>query len=202
MKALRKLVSENSEAIIKAEQEDMYKRPRAELEVTAVGFCLKEIDHLLSNLSEYMSATQVSEASAMGKGQLISCPRGQVLIIGPWNFPTNLVLCPLAGAIAAGCTAIIKPSEVASNVSALIEKLIPSYLDNRCYKVVTGGVPQTSKLLEYKYDLIFFTGGPGIGKIIAAAAAKHLTPTVLELGGKKFRCICDKNKTFLVVIYI
>ena len=164
----------------------MYKRPEQELKMTAVGFVLKELDNLLTNLSSYMKPQSVPEASAMGKGELVYTPRGNVLIIAPWNFPTNLTLVPLAGAIAAGCTAIIKPSEVAGNVSSLIEKLIPSYLDNRCYKVVTGGVPQTSKLLTFKYDLIFFTGGPGIGKIIATAAAKHLTPTVLELGGKKY----------------
>eukprot|EP00485_Elphidium_margaritaceum_P010816 CAMPEP_0202690260 /NCGR_PEP_ID=MMETSP1385-20130828/5296_1 /ASSEMBLY_ACC=CAM_ASM_000861 /TAXON_ID=933848 /ORGANISM="Elphidium margaritaceum" /LENGTH=444 /DNA_ID=CAMNT_0049345497 /DNA_START=31 /DNA_END=1365 /DNA_ORIENTATION=+ len=184
LKNLRKLVSENADAIIRAEQADMYKRPRSELEMTAVGFVLKEIDHLVANLAEYMKPTAVPEAANLGKGQLVQTPRGVVLIIGPWNFPTNLVLCPLAGAIAAGCTSVVKPSEVAANVSALMQKLIPSYLDRRCVAVVTGAVPQTSALLSQKFNLVFFTGSPVIGKIIATAAAKHLTPVVLELGGK------------------
>eukprot|EP01083_Nonionella_stella_P292233 994007_1 len=113
LKQLRKLVSENSKSIIKAEQQDMYKRPQTELQMTAVGFALKEIDHLLTNLSSYMKPQSVTEANKMGKGELVYTPRGNVLIIGPWNFPTNLIICPLAGAIAAGCTAIVKPSEVA-----------------------------------------------------------------------------------------
>jgi len=172
------------EAIITAEQEDMLKRPRKELETTAIGLVIKEIDHLLSNLSNYMQPLNVPEAKSMGTGNIVYSPRGNCLIIGPWNFPTNLVLVPLAGAIAAGCSAVIKPSEVSENVAALIERLVPSYLDGRSYKVVTGGIPQTSALLQYKFGLIFFTGGPGIGKIIAREAAKHLTPCVLELGGK------------------
>eukprot|EP01083_Nonionella_stella_P008449 24383_1 len=192
LKKLRQLISEHSDDIIQAEQADMYKRPRAELERTATGFCLNQIDDLLRNLSDYMKPHHVKEASSMGHGQLVYTPRGNVLIIGPWNFPTNLVIVPLAGAIAAGCTAIIKPSEVAMNVSQLLKRLIPQYLDNRAYKVVTGGVSQTSTLLTHKYDLIFFTGGPNIGKIIATAAAKHLTPTVLELGGKNPVVVDDR----------
>eukprot|EP01084_Bolivina_argentea_P230565 388962_1 len=189
---LRRLVKENKDAIIAAEQADMYKRPRKELQVTATGHIIEECNHLISNLSNYMSPQTVPEANAMGKGKIVYSPRGNCLIIGPWNFPTNLVLVPLSGAIAAGCTAIIKPSEVAENVSILIQKLIPKYLDTRCYKVVTGAVPQTSALLKYKFGLIFFTGGPGIGKIIAKAAAKYLTPCVLELGGKNPVVVDDK----------
>jgi acyl-CoA reductase-like NAD-dependent aldehyde dehydrogenase len=111
-------------------------------------------------------------------------PFGVGLIIGAWNYPIMLCLSPLVAAIAGGNAAVIKPSEVAPACAEAIAMLLPRYLDPEAFSVVTGGVPETTALLEQQWDHIFFTGGAGIGKIVMTAAAKHLTPVVLELGGK------------------
>ncbi|XP_061856592.1 aldehyde dehydrogenase family 3 member B2-like isoform X2 [Colius striatus] len=111
-------------------------------------------------------------------------PYGVVLIISPWNYPIHLFLVPLIGAIAAGNCVIIKPSEIAKNTERLIAEVLSCYLDNDCFAVVTGGVQETTRLLENKFDYIFFTGSPSVGKVVMMAAARHLTPVTLELGGK------------------
>ncbi|KAK4874570.1 hypothetical protein RN001_013930 [Aquatica leii] len=111
-------------------------------------------------------------------------PYGVVLLIGAWNYPIYVTLGPLASAIAAGNCVVIKPSELSPATTNVIAKLLPKYLDNECYPVFVGGAQETSRLLEEKFDYIFFTGSPRIGKIIHSAASKHLTPTTLELGGK------------------
>uniref|UniRef100_A0A8B9Z6N4 Aldehyde dehydrogenase domain-containing protein n=1 Tax=Buteo japonicus TaxID=224669 RepID=A0A8B9Z6N4_9AVES len=111
-------------------------------------------------------------------------PYGVVLIIGPWNCPIHLLLVPLIGAIAAGNCVIIKPSEITKNSETLMAEGLPSYLDKDCFAVVTAGVEKTTRLLENKFDYIFFTGRPAVGRIVLTAAAKHLTPVTLELGGK------------------
>lgn len=102
----------------------------------------------------------------------------------PWNYPIVIALNPLIGAIAAGCTCVLKPSELSPTVAALIADLLPKYLDSDAYAVINGAVPETMHLLELKWDHIFFTGSNHVGRIVAAAAAKHLTPVSLELGGK------------------
>ncbi|KAH7347996.1 Aldehyde/histidinol dehydrogenase [Pyrenochaeta sp. MPI-SDFR-AT-0127] len=111
-------------------------------------------------------------------------PRGLAFIIGPWNFPDALTLVPLAAAISAGCTVLIKPSELAANIATLLVQLIPRYLDPSAYAVVTGGASETQYMLSHKFDHVFFTGSTPVARHVAAAAAKHLTPTVLELGGQ------------------
>ncbi|HEV3191788.1 MAG TPA: aldehyde dehydrogenase family protein, partial [Polyangiaceae bacterium] len=111
-------------------------------------------------------------------------PLGVTLVIGAWNEPFMLTLGPLVSAIAAGNTAVVKPSEVAEASAAVLAEMIPKFLDTDAVAAVTGGVPETTALLDQHWDLIFFTGSPAIGKIVHQAAAKHLTPTVLELGGK------------------
>jgi aldehyde dehydrogenase (NAD+) len=111
-------------------------------------------------------------------------PLGVVLIIGSWNYPIQLVLIPLVAAIAAGNCAVLKPSEVASASSAVLADNISNYLDRDAFVVVEGGKAETSELLEQRFDRIFYTGGGGVGRIVMTAAAKHLTPVTLELGGK------------------
>uniref|UniRef100_A0A672V5N0 Aldehyde dehydrogenase n=1 Tax=Strigops habroptila TaxID=2489341 RepID=A0A672V5N0_STRHB len=111
-------------------------------------------------------------------------PYGVVLIIGPWNYPIHLLLGPLIGAIAAGNCVVIKPSEKAKNTGRLLAESLGCYLDSDCFAVVTAGVQETTRLLENKFDYIFFTGSPSVGRMVMAAAAKHLTPVTLELGGK------------------
>ncbi|CAG2063862.1 unnamed protein product, partial [Timema podura] len=111
-------------------------------------------------------------------------PYGVVLVIGTWNYPYLITLEPVAGAISAGNTVIIKPSEVAPATAALMAKLIPKYLDPTCYAVLLGGVKETTQLLKERFDYIFYTGSTNVGKIIHKAANEYLVPTTLELGGK------------------
>ncbi|KAG1744558.1 aldehyde dehydrogenase [Suillus paluster] len=118
------------------------------------------------------------------KPTLYKAPRGTVLIISPWNYPMILSFQPLIGAIAAGCTAALKPSELVPTFSQLLAEIVPKYLDPNAYQVVNGAVPEISKLLELQWDHIFYTGNGKVARIIASAAAKHLTPLTLELGGK------------------
>ncbi|XP_030259150.1 aldehyde dehydrogenase family 3 member A2-like isoform X2 [Sparus aurata] len=119
-------------------------------------------------------------------------PLGVVLIIGAWNYPWAVTLQPLVGAIAAGNAAIIKPSEVSSHSAKVMEELLPQYLDKDLYPVVTGGVPETQELLRQRFDHIFYTGNSTVGKLVMEAAARHLTPVTLELGGKS-PCYIDKD---------
>ncbi|XP_053922658.1 aldehyde dehydrogenase family 3 member B1-like isoform X2 [Cuculus canorus] len=134
----------------------------------------------------------ILEATALDMGKVTQLdsafirkdPYGVVLIIGPWNYPINLLLVPLIGAIAAGNCAVIKPSEISRNVERLVAETLPKYLDKDCFAVVTAGVEEATRLLENKFDYIFFTGSPSVGRIVMTAAAKHLTPVTLELGGK------------------
>ncbi|OCH96643.1 aldehyde dehydrogenase [Obba rivulosa] len=111
-------------------------------------------------------------------------PKGTVLIISPWNAPYFTTFSPLIGAMAAGCTALIKPSELCPATSQLLADLFPKYFDSNAYAVVNGAVAEATRLLELKWDHILYTGAPKVARIVAAAAAKHLTPLTLELGGK------------------
>eukprot|EP00485_Elphidium_margaritaceum_P009953 CAMPEP_0202689442 /NCGR_PEP_ID=MMETSP1385-20130828/4707_1 /ASSEMBLY_ACC=CAM_ASM_000861 /TAXON_ID=933848 /ORGANISM="Elphidium margaritaceum" /LENGTH=404 /DNA_ID=CAMNT_0049344575 /DNA_START=17 /DNA_END=1227 /DNA_ORIENTATION=+ len=191
LKQLRQLVVDHARDLIKAGQQDMYCRSEEELQREEIQVSLDELDLLMSGLPSFMQDVAVAEHPQMGVGKLHYTPMGNTLIIGPWNFPLNLCVVPLAGAISAGCTAILKPSEVSPAVAELLAKLIPLYLDNECFRVVLGAVDETTALLQHQFDLIFFTGAPAIGKIVASAAAKHLTPCILELGGKNWVIVDD-----------
>ncbi|KAJ8689817.1 Hexadecenal dehydrogenase [Pleurotus ostreatus] len=126
------------------------------------------------------------------KPTIYRAAKGVVLIIGPWNYPMVLTLQPLMGAIAAGCCAVVKPSELSPHYSALLAKLLPKYLDPSAYRVILGGPDVGAQAMEIRWDHIFFTGGGKVGRIIATAAGKHLTPVTLELGGKS-PIIVDPN---------
>ncbi len=157
-----------------------------ESQITEIGFLLGEIDHTLAHLSKWMRPRRVSIPLVVqpASGKVILEPLGVVLIIAPWNYPLMLALSPLVGAIAAGNGAVVKPSEIAPATSAAIAMLVPEYLDRRAIAVVEGGVPETTELLEQRFDHIFYTGNGRVGRIVAHAAAEHLTPITLELGGK------------------
>lgn len=127
-----------------------------------------------------------------GSGKLHPEPLGVVLAISPWNYPMYLTLAPLIGMIAAGNCAVLKPSELAPATSEMLATKLPKYLDSECFPVVQGGVPETTSLLEQRYDHICYTGGSRVARIVMSAAAKHLTPVTLELGGKS-PCIVDKS---------
>jgi aldehyde dehydrogenase (NAD+) len=120
-----------------------------------------------------------------------------VLIIGPWNYPVQLVLAPLVGALAAGNFAVIKPSELAPATSRFLAETLPRYLDPECVQVVEGGAVESAALLAERWDYIFYTGNPSVGRMVMEAAAKHLTPVTLELGGKS-PCIVDRSANLRV----
>jgi aldehyde dehydrogenase (NAD+) len=145
-----------------------------------------EIDHVLTHLPRWMKPLSVSTPLVLAPShtQVRFDPLGVGLIIGTWNYPVMLTLSPLVAAISAGNAAVIKPSEVAAATAEVIARLVPEYMDRNAFSVVLGAVPETTALLEQQWDHIFFTGGPTVARIVMAAAAKNLTPVVLELGGK------------------
>lgn len=153
-----------------------------------------EIKNHLCNLKEWMKPSKHHTPLKMmpSRSCVITEPLGNSLIISPWNYPVQLLLNPLVGAISAGCTAILKPSPYVPSVSAVIEKMIGEYFDEQYVAVVTGNRDVNKELLNERFDIIFFTGSPALGRKVMEAAAKHLTPVVLELGGKS-PCIIDKD---------
>ncbi|XP_057953466.1 aldehyde dehydrogenase family 3 member F1-like isoform X2 [Malania oleifera] len=151
-----------------------------------VGTVIKSINFALAGLKEWMSSKKVKLplGAFPTTGEIVCEPLGLVLIISSWNFPIGLSLEPLIGAVAAGNTAVLKPSELAPACAALLANTIPNYLDNKAIKVIEGGASVGEQLLQQKWDKIFFTGSTRVGRIVMSAAAKHLTPVALELGGK------------------
>lgn len=157
-----------------------------ESQLTELGFLTGEIDHTLAHLSKWMRPRRVATPLVVqpASAKVVLEPLGVALIIAPWNYPLTLALSPLIGALAAGNAAVVKPSEISAATSAAIAKYVPEYLDRRAVAVVEGGVPETTELLAQRFDHIFYTGSGQVGRIVARAAAEHLTPVTLELGGK------------------
>ncbi|KAL2263802.1 hypothetical protein VTK26DRAFT_5094 [Humicola hyalothermophila] len=147
--------------------------------------CMFMLDHLESFAKdEKLHSTAVPLTYTFMNFRCRKEPIGTALIIGPYNFPVQLLLSPMVGAIAAGCTAVLKPSELTPNCAVVIKELVEKRLDNAAFGVVNGSVPETNALMDEKWDKVFFTGSATVGKIIAKKAAETLTPVVLELGGK------------------
>lgn len=177
---------DNSDAIIEACKQDLHK-PAYETILSELDWVKNDIVYVTRNLEKWMAeekAEDIPLTFSVMNARIRKEPLGNVLIIGAFNFPIQLTLGPLVGAIAAGCTAVIKPSEQAPATAMVMERIIREYLDNDAYVVVNGGVPETSALLEEKWDKIFYTGGQTVGTIIAKKAAETLTPVTLELGGR------------------
>ena len=128
-----------------------------------------------------------------GRSRILPEPKGVVLIIAPWNYPLSMVLAPLVGAVAAGNAAVMKPSEISSHTSAAIARILPRTSTRDAFAVVEGGVAETTELLEQRFDHILYTGNERVARIVMAAAAKHLTPVTLELGGKS-PCLVDARR--------
>ncbi|NXS56568.1 AL3B1 dehydrogenase, partial [Brachypteracias leptosomus] len=188
LEALGRFLDEKKQEILKATAMDMNKPP-CEAEYTEILLCKNELNDTLNNLSHWMKDKHVDKnlVTRLDSAFIRKDPYGVVLIISPWNYPIYLLLVPLIGAIAAGNCVVIKPSEISRNSERLVAEVLSCYLDKDCFAVVTAGVQETTKLLENKFDYIFFTGtsrSPSVGRIIMTAAAKHLTPVTLELGGK------------------
>ncbi len=193
LKVLQHLIKENETAICQALKADLNK-PEFEAFSSEILLVFKEIEFCIKNLKNWVKPqkTKVPWQLLPASAKIYPEPLGVVLIIGTWNYPFQLIITPLIGAIAAGNCTIIKPSEIAPNTSNLIAKLISKYFPPEYITVIEGGVGTSQKILAEKFDHIFFTGGTAVAKIVMAAAAKHLTPVTLELGGKN-PCIVDTD---------
>ncbi|KIJ61768.1 hypothetical protein HYDPIDRAFT_96028, partial [Hydnomerulius pinastri MD-312] len=182
---LARMAQNEAEAFCEAIGKDLSK-PRTEVLMAEVGAVIDRTIKSAQQVDEW-AKTEYPEVPDWQKGwkpTLLKAPKGTVLIISPWNYPMILTFQPLIGAIAAGCCAVLKPSEAVPHFSQLIAELVPKYLDPSAYHVVNGAVAEATKLLELQWDHIFYTGNGKVARIISAAAAKHLTPLTLELGGK------------------
>uniref|UniRef100_A0AAU3GXA4 Aldehyde dehydrogenase n=1 Tax=Streptomyces sp. NBC_01401 TaxID=2903854 RepID=A0AAU3GXA4_9ACTN len=182
---LRTLLTQRGDELADALRADLGKS-RKEAYRTEIDFTVREIDHTLERLAGWLEPepAPVPEVLAGASALTVQDPLGVVLVIAPWNYPVQLLLAPVAGALAAGNTVVAKPSELAPATSAALARLLPEYLDADTLTVVEGGVPETTALLAERFDHIFYTGNGTVGRIVMAAAAKHLTPVTLELGGK------------------
>jgi aldehyde dehydrogenase (NAD+) len=185
LEALKRLFTENHDELCDALWKDL-RRNVNDADLMDVAYNVKEAEYALQHLDTWMKPERMKTPLVMEPGhvRVRRDPLGVTLIIGAWNEPFMLLFAPLAAAFAGGNTAVLKPSELAVACSTAAARLVPKYFDPRAVAVVEGGVPETTALLAQKWDLIFFTGSPQIGKIVYQAAAKNLTPCVLELGGK------------------
>ncbi|GAA5989670.1 hypothetical protein JCM5350_001658 [Sporobolomyces pararoseus] len=192
IKQLGFLIQENENAFVKALESD-FGRPAFETIVAELNPVKAEINEVYDHVEKWAKPTKVSTVFMWkaAKPAVYHEPKGVALIIGTWNYPITLLLVPLLGAIAAGCTAIVKPAEQAPATAALIARLLPKYLDTTAYQCVTGAIDQTSTLLKLQFDHIFYTGSGNVGRIVSKAAAEHLTPVTLELGGKSPAIVLD-----------
>ncbi|MEV3853739.1 aldehyde dehydrogenase family protein [Streptomyces sp. NPDC050095] len=183
--ALRALLTDHRDDLLAALATDLGKGPE-EAYRTEIGFTVNEIDHTLDRLDDWLTPrpAELPERLLPATAEVVREPLGVVLVIAPWNYPLQLALAPLVGALAAGNCAVVKPSELAPATSAAIARLLPRYLDTDAVIVVEGAIPETTALLAQRFDHIFYTGNGAVGRIVMAAAAQHLTPVTLELGGK------------------
>ncbi|CAH1115972.1 unnamed protein product [Phaedon cochleariae] len=185
IKALLRMVEENEAKLVDAIVKDV-RKPKFEAVGYEIESVKKALKNIISNLENWMKPQEPGKPKAFINDEVIIQPEpyGVVLIIGAWNYPILLTLDPFTGAIAAGNTVILKPSEIAPHSAKILADLIPKYLAPDCYQVVNGGIPETTKLLAERFDYIFYTGSSSVGKIVHQAASKFLTPVTLELGGK------------------
>ncbi|CAD5178550.1 unnamed protein product [Musa acuminata subsp. malaccensis] len=199
LKALARMIDENEADIAAALYHDLAKPP-TESFLHEISLAKEACLFALKKLKRWMKPRKVptSITTFPSSAKIVPEPFGVVLVISAWNFPFLLSIDPVIGAIAAGNTVVLKPSEVATVTSSFLAKNLPQYVDNSCIRVVEGSIPEASALLEQKWDKIFYTGSARVGRIVMAAAVKHLTPLVLELGGK-CPVLVDSNVDIKVV---
>ena len=185
LKRLKEALGVNEKAIYEALEKD-FKKPAFETYVSEIGIVLNEISFTIKHLPSWTKPEKVKTpiTNFPSRSYIYSEPYGVVLIIGAWNYPLQLTLNPLVGALAAGNCAVLKPSEISSHTSNIIAKIIGGNFEEEYITVVEGGVEINKALLNENFDYIFFTGSVQVGKIVMEAASKHLTPVTLELGGK------------------
>lgn len=194
MKKFFEAIDDNTQAFQDALAQD-FGKPAYEVILTEIQTLKGEIMEVLSDLPKWVKpdAGTASFPFNFLYPKIHKEPLGVSLIIGAWNYPLFVTFGPLIGAIAAGCPAIIKPSELAPHCAVVMQDVVNRYLDTDCYRVVQGAIPETTHLLnEQKWATIFYTGGGAVGRIVAGAAAKNLTPVTLELGGKNAVIITKK----------
>jgi len=193
LKKLHLSIKTNEKEIVNALKLDLGKS-EYEAYATEVGFVLKSLSETIKHLRKWTKDIKVKTPIYHGisKSYIRYEPYGSVLIIGPYNYPFQLLMEPFIGAIASGNTCVLKPSEMAVNTEKIIVKIIEDIFEDNYVSVFTGGVDITQELIHSHFDYIFFTGSEFVGKIVYEAAAKNLTPVTLELGGKS-PVIFDKN---------
>ncbi|MGL4393411.1 MAG: aldehyde dehydrogenase [Fusobacteriaceae bacterium] len=197
LQKIKNLINENETLITDALNKDL---GRCEIEsfMSEIVFVVNEIDFMMKNLKKLAKHKKVRTPLMFlgGSSFIIPEPYGTVLIIGPWNYPFELVLLPLIGAITSGNCAVIKTSELAPNISKVVASIINNNFNKEYIFVEEGGAEKSQELLSQKFDYIFYTGGTTVGKIVMEAATKNLTPVTLELGGKS-PCIIDSDTNLI-----
>jgi aldehyde dehydrogenase (NAD+) len=198
LKKLEQVLLKFEPEIVQAFAKDLGK-PELEAYTTETAYVMGDLKHALKNLKTWAKPQKIYSPLVLqpAKSEILSEAYGNTLIIAPWNYPYQLALSPLIGAIAAGNTAILKPSEMTPETDKVIQAIIAATFPREYVACVSGGVSETQKLLEEKFDFIFFTGSTRVGQIVMEKAARHLTPVCLELGGKS-PCVVDKNIDLMV----
>ncbi|MDF2845460.1 MAG: NAD-dependent aldehyde dehydrogenase [Herbinix sp.] len=193
LKRLEEVIRSNEKEILEALKKDLNKAP-LEAYATEIGIVLEELRFTIKHLRGWATPKRVrtSLVNFISTSRIYPEPYGIALIISPWNYPFQLALAPLIGAIAAGNCAVVKPSNESVNTSLVIEKLLKQAFDQDYVAVIQGGREANQSLLSQKFDYIFFTGSVAVGKVVMSAAANNLTPVTLELGGKS-PCIVDET---------
>ena len=185
LEKLKEVLLKNEELLYDSIYKD-FGKSKFDTFTTEISFVLKDIDYFLKNLNSLAKPKKVRTnlANQLGSSKIYPEPLGCTLVIGAWNYPYQLSLSPVVAALAAGNTCILKPSEIAENTMKAMAKIINENFPKDYFYVAEGGIEETTEILKLKFDKIFFTGSPKVGQIIYEAAAKHLTPVTLELGGK------------------
>ncbi|MEU3937163.1 aldehyde dehydrogenase family protein [Streptomyces sp. NPDC029044] len=200
LRRLRDMLTENGTELAAALRTDLGKSA-TEAFRTEIDFTVREIDHTLDHLADWLRPEPAPAPAHLGADVTVWTqydPLGVVLVIAPWNYPAQLLLAPVVGALASGNAVVAKPSELAPATSAIVARLLPAYLDSDAVAVVEGGVPETTALLAERFDHIFYTGNGTVGRVVLRAAAEHLTPVTLELGGKS-PAFVDRDTDLAVV---
>jgi acyl-CoA reductase-like NAD-dependent aldehyde dehydrogenase len=193
LRKLKSMIRSHEDEIIQALYHDL-KKPPFESYASEIGIMYVEIEHAIRHIKSWSHPKRVATPIIhfLSSCRIYQEPYGVVLIMGPWNYPFNLLIAPLVGAIAAGNCVVIKPSELASDMSGTFTGLISKYFHPDYIRAVEGGVEISQQLLAEKFDYIFYTGSTAVGRVVMEAAARNLTPVTLELGGKS-PCIVDED---------
>jgi aldehyde dehydrogenase (NAD+) len=193
LEKLKDMIESNSSRIQRAVHEDL-RKPPFEMFASETAFLLAEIDFALRHLSCWTAPVKVPNPPVLlgASSYIYPEPFGTVLIISPWNYPFLLLFAPLVGSIAAGNCAVLKPSEISEHSSRAIAEMVSDTFEPRYIAALEGGMEVNRPLMEERFDYIFFTGSPRVGRAVMESASKHLTPVTLELGGKS-PCVVDES---------